>query len=99
MGGKLLAVSADPPQQSAKVVQKHRLNFAILSDSDLRVMRAFGVVHSGGGPKGEDIAIPSHFLIGRDGRIVWRFISSRVQDRVDPSDLLSAVRAHFPRNE
>ncbi len=53
---------------------------------------SYGVVHRGGGPNNEDIAIPSHFLISRDGHILWRHIAERLQDRPDPQALLKVVR-------
>jgi peroxiredoxin len=49
-------------------------------------------VHEGGGPGGSDIAIPAQILIDRDGNLVWRFISKRIQDRLHPDEVLAAVR-------
>ncbi len=94
MGGRLLAVSVDPPQRSAQVVERNGLEFPILADTEREVIRAYGVVHAGGGPEGGDIAIPAQFLIGRDGKILWRFVSSHVQYRVDPDELLRTIREH-----
>ncbi|MCG3128782.1 MAG: hypothetical protein CHACPFDD_03674 [Phycisphaerae bacterium] len=74
-------------------MQRHDLPFPILSDTERHVIRAFGVLHAGGAPNGGDIAIPSHFLIDRDGRIVWRFIATRVQNRPDPAELIGRIRA------
>ncbi len=93
MGGRLLAVSVDPPQRSADVVTRQNLPFSILSDADRSVIAAYGVVHKGGGPDGGDIAIPSMFLIETGGRIAWQHVSTRVQERVLPATIIERARA------
>lgn len=97
LGGQVLAVSVDPPQKSAQVVERNGLEFSILSDTDRTVIRNFGLVHAGGGPDGGDIAIPAQFLIGRDGRILWRYLSTHVQYRVNPAELASIIRERFEK--
>lgn len=92
-GGTLLAVSVDSPEQSARVVERNKLAFPILSDADRAVIRAYGVVHAKGSPNGGDIALPSQFLIDRSGRIAWRSIAKRTNVRPDPSEILAQVRA------
>jgi peroxiredoxin len=90
-GGRLLAVSVDPPGRSFQVVSKYSLNFPILGDVNREVIREYGLVHAKGAPDGSDIAIPSMFLLDREGRIVWRRVSSRIQDRVDPQEVLTKI--------
>jgi peroxiredoxin len=92
MGGRLLAVATDSPAQSLAVVEKSRLNFAILCDEDAELLRRFGVLHAGGGPRGRDIAIPAHFLLDRTGRVVWSHIAENVSDRPELTDLRAALR-------
>ena len=92
-GGRLLAVSADAPADARRIVERHGLDFAILVDTERVVMEAYGIVHPGGGLDGADIAVPAQILIDRDGRIVWRFVSRRIQDRLDPSEVLGVVKA------
>ena len=91
-GGQLLAISVDPPEESRRVVEGRKLPFRILSDSDRKVIQSYGLVHARGGVHGEDIAIPAQILIGRDGKIVNRHISARVQDRLDPDSALETVQ-------
>lgn len=90
---QLLAVCVDAPSESRKVVDKNDLGFPILADEDRTVIKAYGLVHAGEGPKGTDIAIPAHVLIARDGRILWRHVSKRIQDRLAPKDVLEQVLA------
>ncbi len=88
----MLAVSVDTPAQSAEVVRKNKLPFAILADVDRQMLRRFGLLHERGGPSGEDIALPAHLLIDRDGHIRWRWLSRSVQDRPSPEVLRQQIQ-------
>jgi peroxiredoxin len=44
VGGRLVAVSVENPDNSLSVAQKNELNFTVLSDSNLDVARKFGIV-------------------------------------------------------
>lgn len=94
-GGRLLAVSVDPPAQSREVVRRLRLRFAILSDAERRVTQDYGVLHVGGGEHGDDIALPAMFLLDREGWIVWRRIAARIQDRPDPQSVIEIIRTRL----
>ena len=93
LGVRLLAISVDSRGKQQETALKHNLPYDLLSDEKGEAIRAYGVVHKGGGLKGEDIAIPSYFLIGADGRVLWRRVAARVQDRPDPQTVLNAVSA------
>jgi peroxiredoxin len=96
VGGKLLAVSVDPPQRSFQVIQRYDLNYPILGDVDCQVIRQYGLVHAGGAPDGGDMAIPAQFLIDRTGQIVWRRVSARIQDRANPQTVIDTIRRLIP---
>ncbi len=87
----MLAISVDPQERSKRVVEQNGLGFPVLCDAQHEVIEAYGLLHEGGGPGGSDIAVPAHVLIDRDGRIVWRFISRRITDRLTPEDILATV--------
>lgn len=89
---QLHGVSVDPPSDAKKVVELQKLAFPILCDEDRSVIRKLGIVHPAAGPGGGDVPIPALFLIGRDGRILWRHVASHVQDRLDPKTVLEEVR-------
>ena len=91
-GGRLLAISVDPPATSKDVVERNGLDFPILSDADRTVTRAYGLLHEGGARDGSDIAIPAHVLIDRHGRIVSTFVSKRIQARLSPKRVLATVQ-------
>jgi len=86
----------DSPALNAGVVDRFGLDFSILSDADRVAIAEYGVVHKGGGPDGGDIAIPAQFLIDEGGRIVWRRVAGRIQDRPNPSDVVSTVTRLLP---
>jgi len=44
-GGNLIAVSVENPDNSLSVAKKNELNFTVLSDPNLTVARAFGIVY------------------------------------------------------
>lgn len=98
MGGRMMAVCVDPPEKSREVVTKRKLNFPILSDADGKTLDAYGLRHVGMGPGKSDVAMPAMVLVGRDGSILWRRKSVRVQDRPAPEDILEAVRAAIEKS-
>ena len=91
-GGGLITIAVDTPEQSAHVVAVNHLAFPILSDAARTVVKSYGVFHAHGGPKGTDIAIPSQFLVGKDGTVLWKYVSTSVQDRIDSAALLETIR-------
>ena len=85
-GGSILAISVDPPGQSAEVARQHKIAFPILSDPELTAIGTYGLIHEKA--KGDlDLAKPANFLIDADGKIVWSWIAKRVQDRADPAEV------------
>lgn len=91
-GGRLLVVCVDKPEDSRVVVEKLHLPFPILSDAERTVVRNYHLLHEKGAPDGSDIAIPAHFLLDRDGVIQWRFVSDRVTNRPEPSQVIDEIR-------
>lgn len=92
LGVRLLGVSVDAQHDARRLVVRERLNFPILCDTERKVIGAYGLVHKGGGLDGSDIAIPALVLVGPDGRILYRHVSTRTQDRLDPQRLVAIVR-------
>lgn len=94
LGVGILAVSVDSAARSQSAAERLDLKFPLLGDHERSVIREYGVVHARGGPNGDDIAIPAHFLLDSRGQIVWRHIGDRVQSRPDPQEILRIVREH-----
>jgi peroxiredoxin Q/BCP len=89
-GGTAMAVSVDKPADSKKVVERYQIPFDILSDADRKVINEYGLVHHE--PSQGDIAHPANFLIDKEGKVVWRYVSTHVQDRADPAYVAERVR-------
>jgi peroxiredoxin Q/BCP len=63
-GVELATVSADPVEKLRKYVDKNRVPFVMLSDTDRAVIKQYGVYN----PKERGgVAIPSVFIINREG--------------------------------
>jgi peroxiredoxin len=92
-GGRILAISTDVQDAARGLVQELALSFAVLSDAERVAIRAYGLVHDGGGPGGETIAVPAELLVRSDGTIVWRHVATRITDRPDPAMTRAAVEA------
>jgi peroxiredoxin len=73
------------------VVDKLGLDYPILSDGDREVITAYGLVHSGASIDGGDIARPATFVIGGDGRVVWRNLTENWRVRVRPDTVIEAL--------
>lgn len=91
-GGRILTVTADAVRHNADVVKRNKLPFSILEDADRHVIRSYGVLHEHGGPSGDDICLPSQFLIDKNGKIAWRHASKRVPAGPDPQDVIAEIR-------
>ena len=88
----MLAISVDPPADTARIVESQRLGFPLLSDAGRETIRAYGVVHEAGNPiDGSDIARPATFIIDRQGRIAWRDLTENWRVRPRASDLLAEL--------
>ncbi len=91
-GGRLLAISTDPPVRTKKVVEKNRLEYPVLCDVDKTVIQAYGIVHEGAGPGGADIALPANILIDKNAEVVWTHIASNIVDRLSPDEVLAQAK-------
>jgi len=92
-GARILAVSPDSEAENRMVAQKLGLDFPILSDAQLELTQALGLVHEGGGvpPDFKDIPRPAVFIL-RDGTIRWRALTDNWRIRVRPDALLAELR-------
>lgn len=93
MGGEVVAISIDDPQQSKKLAKKQRLDFSLLSDPDAKVIDLFGLRHPDANPMGEaDIARPATFILDRKGQVVWKIIPENWRVRIRPETLIDQLK-------
>ena len=91
LGYQILALSPDPPEEILNTIEKHGLTYRVLSDEDLSVARAFGIVFS---PQGRrPLPVPAVYLVGTDGLILFQYVNPEYKVRLDPDLLLAAAKA------
>lgn len=87
-GARLVAVSVDEPEVNQALVDNLLLPFPVLSDPDgSGAIKTYGVWN-----EEEEIALPSMFLIGQDGELLFEWHSKDFTDRSpDEDELLELI--------
>jgi peroxiredoxin Q/BCP len=85
-GAVLVAISADLAELGTK------LPFLVLSDSNLQVIRRYGVLHQPD-DQGQGIARPSVFLLDRSRTVRYAYIGADPNDRPRIETLLLALES------
>ena len=89
---RVVGVSVDDLEHTRKVwneVAKH--DAIILSDPGAKVIREYGLLHPKG-YKGEDIALRATLIVDKDGREVFRQVSSSVPDVRHADQILAELK-------
>lgn len=87
----LVAISVDTVEESKPLVTSLGLGFPLLSDPDLAVAKAYGVVDEDNG-----IAWPAVFIVTPAARVAWRSLSDTYKLRPTAADILKALEAATP---
>ena len=89
---RVVGISVDD-QEHAKLVWDKKVdrNFTILSDPGAKVIRQYGLLHAKG-YKGEDIALRATLIVDKDGREVFRQVSSSVPDVRHADQILAELK-------
>jgi peroxiredoxin len=87
-GAEIVAVSSDSIAQSEKLVASLSLPFALASDADLAVIKAWDLVD----PMVGTYARPATIVVGRDGKIAKAWFPGDWRVRVPPEDIVAAVK-------
>jgi peroxiredoxin Q/BCP len=88
-GARVIAVSPDSVEENKGVRDRFDLAFPILSDPELELTKALGLVHEGAF-QGRDVPRPATFIV-RDGVIVWRDLTDNWRVRIQAGELLDAL--------
>ncbi|MBM3897482.1 MAG: peroxiredoxin [Thaumarchaeota archaeon] len=76
MGAQIVAISVDSPFANKGFADAHKLNFAILSDYDRKVVMKYGLeLNNFGGMQGYVAAKRSIFITDKDGTVKFRWVS------------------------
>ncbi len=71
-----MAISADSPADSQALRERLGLEFPLLFDEGVAVATAYGVAM-----RGQDIAVPSVFVVRPDRTIAWKYVGESAADR------------------
>lgn len=98
----MVAISTDPPEALREHLAKMGWTYTLLSDPKAEVTRQYGLVHTGAGTGGEDIARPAEILIDPTGTVRWVDLTEDYRVRARPEtvleafDRLAATPSSFP---
>jgi peroxiredoxin len=82
----VVAVSTDDLETAREHAFDDELPFELASDVEMTAIRAWGVRH-----KGQDLAVPSVFVVDRDSVLRFAEIGESINDRALLSDLLAVL--------
>ena len=90
-GVRIVALSADTPEDTLKLAQNRNLTYTILCDTEREVIRQYDLVHENGDMQGNQIARPAEFLIDPTGVIRWVNLTENWRIRLRPENFLEAL--------
>jgi thioredoxin-dependent peroxiredoxin len=92
-GAQVVGISADSPTSHHKFIEKYDLNFRLLSDTENKVSRSYGVFKKKSLYGREFMGIErTSFIIGPDGMV--RKVFPRVKVNGHTGEILAALKQH-----
>lgn len=95
---KLLSIAIDLPNKLIKMRNKHNFEQQFVTDRAGRLSKAYNVFldkkTAGHGRLQISHAIPSKFLINREGNIMWQYIGTKT-DRPSIELIIEAIKNHL----
>ena len=77
------------------MMERLGITFKVGSDPTQHVVRAFGVQN----PDTQSLALHAVYIVGTDGRVVYRKVASRRPTAEELLDAIDAHRGEYPRND
>jgi len=107
-GYQLLAISPDKPEELAKTMDKDKLTYTLLSDSDAAAIQAFGLAFKAAstqfnmleqysGATHHALPVPAVYILGTDGTIKFVHFDPDYKVRMDPAKILEQAKAALPK--
>jgi peroxiredoxin len=93
-GAQLWAIAPQDQARNQELRERRALPFPILADADLAVIRAWGLFNALD-EKQRLIPYPAAYLVGPDGRVLWRHLSFETRDRPTPMAIVAVLRAYL----
>lgn len=92
---QVVAVSYDSVDILSTFADKKKITFPLLSDTDSKVIKAYGVLNEKASGQQAGIPHPGTFLIDQQ-RIIRAIIPGTVRERHSADDLLNAAKDKLP---
>ncbi|MDJ1506116.1 peroxiredoxin family protein [Xanthocytophaga agilis] len=112
MGYQIIAISTDSPENLTKTMDKERLTYTLLSDSEITLSKQFGIAYTGptsygtlllegsnGKNKDKLLPVPSVFIVDTNGIIQFEYINPDFKQRINPDILQSVAGAIMKANK
>ena len=91
LGYQILAISPDSPEDLKRTSKEHGLGYPLLSDSDLKAARAFGIGFQVPGKRG--LPVPAVYIAGADRMVRFQYVNPNYRVRLDLDVLQAAAKA------
>ena len=88
---RIVALSVDTPEDTLDLIERRKLTYTILCDTEREVIAQYDLVHENGDMQGNQIARPAEFLIDPSGVIRWVNLAENWRLRRRPAKLLKAL--------
>ncbi len=95
---EVLGVSVDPPDKIRTALEKMEkkapgpANASLLSDPDHAVISRYGLLNLPAAANKRFVPHPATYVIGKDGRVVWKFIEVDYKIRPGNEAIVEALR-------
>ena len=87
---RVIAVSVEGLDDAEKT-QADYPHLTVVSDEELKLSEAAGLVHPHAAPDGSDTDVPTTILVDRGGIVRWLYRSPSVIERLSPDEVLRAI--------
>ena len=94
-GVNVAALSVDKPRDSEAMVKRMGLTFALGSDADQAVIKAFRVQN----PDTQELALHAVYIVDQQRRVFYRKVASRRPTSPELIDAIDAYRGVYPQND
>jgi peroxiredoxin len=98
-GVQIYAVSVDSPEHNARLKDRLGTGYEFLSDTKGELLDALEIRQSHASMTGADVAIPTQYLLDRDGIVQWFHRPETWRVRPHPKDVLQAIQRLARKSE
>ncbi|MBX2901662.1 MAG: AhpC/TSA family protein [Cyclobacteriaceae bacterium] len=108
LGYQIVAISPDSPENLKASLDKHKLNYQLLSDANMNVAQQFGIAFnvpenskerlakSSDGQNPGQLPVPSVFVFNKRGEIIFEYINPDYKKRIPGNLLLTVLKELKP---